>query len=136
MKPIKIPKLSDYHAELWRVFSLYIRQRDADENGIIRCISCGKPMSWRHSDAGHYYSRTFSGIKYHEKNVNAQCKQCNFRQGNAQGYKKGLVAKYGEDVLDHLDLVKHNKSKYTRFELQALTDFYLQKLIDNGWAIR
>lgn len=128
-------KLSSYHKELWRVFSLYIRQRDA-KDGFIRCISCGKRLPWRHCDAGHYHSRVFSGIKYNEKNVNGQCKLCNFQQGNAQGYEKGLVEKYGKGVLEELEVMKHNRSKYTRFELKALIDHYTNLLISNGWEIR
>ncbi len=35
-----------------RIFSEYIRRRDSDENGIGRCISCGKMVHWKEADCG------------------------------------------------------------------------------------
>jgi hypothetical protein len=40
------------------LLSKYIRLRDSDEYGMVRCISCGKRMHWKESDCGHYVSRS------------------------------------------------------------------------------
>lgn len=36
-----------------RIFSEYIRRRDADKDGFVRCISCGRRIRWEDADCGH-----------------------------------------------------------------------------------
>jgi gamma-glutamylcyclotransferase (GGCT)/AIG2-like uncharacterized protein YtfP len=131
----KIPTRKDYKKELWRVFSLFIRQRDADEDGISYCISCGKPGHWRGMDAGHFYSQGgYPGIVFHEKNVNGQCKRCNlYKEGNKQGYTKGLVTKYGEGVLEELDMLKHRTQRLSLADIKLLIAYYKGELRKHGW---
>ncbi len=115
-------------AKLDRIFSIYIRQRDADDNGYIRCISCGKVVYWKDADCGHYVNRANMATRYHEKNCNAQCRRCNrFEEGNMLGYTKGLIRKYGEGILDELDWLRHQTSKMTKFEYETLIKYYKEK---------
>lgn len=48
----------NYKDKLDRIFSEYIRLRDADNNGYIRCISCGKIVFWKDTDM--YFSVVLS----------------------------------------------------------------------------
>jgi len=115
-------------AKLDKVFSLFIRQRDS-KDGVFKCISCGKPKPYRLADNGHYINRANMTTRYDEVNCNAQCSYCNrFREGNAQGYRKGLIKKYGELAVDILEMKKHNTSKISSVELQILIDVYKAKL--------
>lgn len=112
-----------------RIFSEYIRRRDSDQNGYIRCISCGKIVHWKESDCGHYINRKHSSTRYDENNCNAQCRSCNrFDEGNIQGYRKGLIQKYGEYETELLEIKKHNHCKLGQFELNALGAEYRNKL--------
>jgi hypothetical protein len=116
-------------AKLDRIFSEYIRLRDADENGYIRCISCGKLAHWKQADAGHYVNRRHMTLRYDEKNVNSQCRYCNrFCEGNMLGYHAGLIKKYGEGVILYLGLKKHNKCKLGKVEYIALINYYTAKV--------
>ena len=116
-------------AVLDRIFSEYIRRRDADENGYIKCISCGHIVRWENSDAGHYYNRSINSLRYDEKNVNAQCRHCNrFLEGNIQGYRKGLIKKYGSDAVKMLDIKRFNICKLGIFEIEILKKEYKEKL--------
>lgn len=120
---------STLKSKLDRIFSEYIRRRDAGENGYVRCISCGKIVHWEQSDAGHYVNRKHMSLRYDEKNVNAQCRDCNrFNEGNMIGYAKGLIAKYGQGVIDYLDVKRFNACKMTEFELGVLVKEYRDKL--------
>lgn len=40
----------------WVEFSLYIRARDANSHGIVKCCTCEKKMFWKgvECQAGHY----------------------------------------------------------------------------------
>lgn len=111
------------------IFSEYIRRRDADENGYIRCISCGKVVHWKQSDCGHYINRKHNSTRYDEHNCNAQCRTCNrFDEGNIQGYRRGLIKKIGLKATDMLEVKKHNICKMGAFEMEALTKVYKAKL--------
>jgi hypothetical protein len=115
--------------KLDRVFSEFIRLRDASANGYVRCISCGKIGHWKDVDCGHYVNRKHLSTRWHEKNCNAQCRACNrFDEGNMLGYTKGLVKKYGPSVLDELDMLKHQTSKLSDFEGKLLIKHYQDKL--------
>jgi hypothetical protein len=108
---------------LW--FNRYIRLRDKDR----KCISCGiRPVE----HAGHYYSTSqcpHPSMRFHEKNVNGQCCHCNtFNEGNRQGYRTGLIRKYGEQALTELEMCRTlAKNKWTEFEYRALADHYRLK---------
>ena len=112
-----------------RIFSEFIRIRDSDANGVIRCISCGKIVTWKESDCGHYINRKHNSTRYDEKNCNAQCRSCNrFDEGNIQGYRKGLIVKYGEYAVNILEMKKYNTCKMGQMEINALGSEYKLKL--------
>lgn len=115
--------------KLDRVFSEFIRLRDADANGIVRCISCGGFHHWKNADCGHYINRKHLSTRWHEKNCNAQCRACNrFDEGNMLGYTRGLQKKYGSAILNELEVMKHQVSKMSDFEGALLIKHYTEKV--------
>lgn len=117
--------MANLKEKLDRIFSEYIRQRDSDVNGFIRCISCGKIVHWKESDAGHYVNRKHMSLRYDEQNVNAQCRSCNrFDEGNMLGYTQGLIAKYGDHVLQRLEIKKYNICKLSIIAYEQLIKYY------------
>jgi len=116
-------------AKLDKVFSEYVRLRDSDANGFVRCISCGGIHHWKQVDNGHYVNRKHLSTRWHEKNCNGQCRACNrFDEGNMIGYHRGLVKKYGENVIQELDVMRHQTSKLSDFEGQLLINDYQNKV--------
>lgn len=117
------------HAKLWKTFSEYIRKSSADVNGFVRCISCGSIYHWKDVDCGHYISRIHWYTRYSEMNNNPQCKRCNaFLQGNAVGYRQGLIRKYGIDAVCSLEESKNYPASYTRDGLLMRIEEYKRKL--------
>lgn len=113
-------------ADSW--FSKFIRLRDADEDGVIRCISCGKPVHWKQADAGHFIKRQHKATRFNEKNVNAQCKECNWlKQGNDLHYAKGLEEKYGEGIVEELEILGKCTHHLGKFELKCIAEHYKEK---------
>lgn len=85
------------------VFSLYIRLRDSDNNGICKCITCGTPHFWNDGDAGHFMSRDRMATRHNEKNVNFQCIPCNrFKSGKQYEHGIAIDKKYGAGTADML----------------------------------
>jgi hypothetical protein len=105
--------------EAKKVFQKWIRIRDKDK----QCISCGSVSStvW---DGGHYKkAEIYSGVIFHEHNVNIQCGKCNrYLGGNELNYRVGLIAKIGEqEVIELEQLAEATRTrKYTNEELEEI----------------
>lgn len=52
--------------------------RDSDENGVWICISCNRITNWSDFQGGHRYSRGVKWICLDFRNINGQCRSCNF----------------------------------------------------------
>ena len=115
--------------KLDRVFSLWIRQRHADEGGTVECVTCGKLMFWKDSHCGHFVKRGHMATRWHEQNCDTQCVSCNTYQGGRQDdYAKYIIDEYGQDVFDSLMQLKYSAVKHTRDDLQRMIDEYEEKL--------
>lgn len=122
---VKIKKKPDLKAKLDKEFSLFIRLRDCMPNGYFRCISCGEIKPFDQADCGHYINRQHMSTRFDEMNSNAQCRKCNrFMEGNIQGYRNGLIAKYGEQNVLILETKKSKMRKYSDFEYEQLIKYY------------
>jgi len=122
----KVVTVAKLKAKLDIVFKKYIRQRD-QKDGYFTCISCGetKPVSMMH--AGHFYASTFTAVRWDERNVNGQDIRCNvFLHGHLLGYRKGMIAKYGQEVLDELEALHNKPMKLDRFWLEEMIEKYKQ----------
>lgn len=113
-----------------RVFSLFIRHRDS-QNGLFKCISCGEIKDFSQADCGHYINRAIMATRYDEINCNAQCRYCNrFREGNSQGYRQGLINKYGEQAVLMLEAKKNNVCHLSMLDIEILTKLYKDKFAE------
>lgn len=122
---MKTKRPTGLKAKLDKVFSQYIRLRDRMPGGVFRCISCGQIKPIEQADCGHYINRQHMATRFSEMNCNAQCRSCNrFDEGNIQGYRRGLVQKYGEQRVLLLEAQKYETRKYTDFEYEALIKHY------------
>ena len=118
---------------LWKIFSKFIRFRDADERGYCHCISCNKIDNWKKLDAGHYIPKgSDMALKFNEINVNAQCSSCNvYKSGNIIEYRIGLIKKYGEKIVKKLELshqFKTTHKKLNQLEINELWKYYSKKV--------
>jgi hypothetical protein len=117
--------------KLWKAFSEYIRLRDSDENGLIRCITCGRVKPWKECDCGHGIGRQHKATKYHEQNNHAQCKKCNgFEGGMRERYKEEVDKRYGEGTWNKLEVMARGVCKRGQFEIDVLEKYYKQKVKD------
>lgn len=119
----------NYKDKLDRIFSQYIRLRDADMHGYIRCISCGKIVLWKEADNGHFINRKHMSLRFSETNCNAQCRSCNrFDEGNMIGYNLGMIKKYGQQTVDLLIVNKNKVNKISDTEYKILIKHYQQEV--------
>lgn len=106
---LRANSITKLDADLWKLFSKFIRSKDADWKGQAACFTCGKIDDYRAMDAGHYLAKatTNSYLKFYEKNVNPQCVQCNrWLNGNYAVYKEKLIEKYGQGIIGELNSLR------------------------------
>ena len=116
-------------ARLDKVFSQWIRQKDADHRGYVECWTCGKVLHWSRVDAGHFQSRAKFSTRWDEMNVKCQCKGCNgFRSGEQFKFARKLDAVYGEGTAEEIERISNQTRKYSVEELEALVDVYNRRL--------
>jgi hypothetical protein len=113
-------------ADAW--FSKFIRLRDADENGIARCCTCGARKMIQHMDCGHFIKRQHQATRFSEMNCHTQCKNCNsFEQGRNEVYEKFLIKKYGQDKVNLLKSEGTKTVKRTKLDLDYIAVYFKQK---------
>lgn len=126
----KKPSLSALERKLDGIFSEYIRRRDADEGGTVRCVTCPRLLFWRDAHAGHFIKRQHRSVRWDERNVASQCPSDNVFKGGCQDeFAAHIIKKYGHEVFDELMSKKHEVCKYTRDDLERLIADYKAKLL-------
>ena len=112
-------------AVLDRIFSEFIRRRDADANGYVRCYCCGKVLHWKDSQNMHFIPRQHMATRFDEINCHAGCIKCNYyNNGNIEEYAIHLKKDFGADIIERLTLKKQIGRKYSEFEYKELTKYY------------
>lgn len=111
--------------KLDKVFSQYIRLRDAFPNGTFRCISCGKIKPFEQADCGHFHSRRHLSVRFDEDNTSSECRACNrFSADHLIGYRENLIRKIGTKRFRLLEVKAHSTKKWSCFELEQLIKYY------------
>ena len=114
-------------ADKW--FSLYMRLRNATEDGFVICFTCGKIYHYQDTDCGHFISRGNLANRYNERNCKVQCVSCNrFKNGNIKVFEQQLEKKYGKEILAELNNNKKVLKRYTKEDYQEIIDIYKSKV--------
>ena len=129
MKPKKPKTVSKLKKELDALFSRYIRQKYANESGLVECFTCKCVKHWKEMQNGHYIPRSFSSTRYDEKNNHPQCPACNiFGGGKYDVYAVELEKKYGQGILQELAEKKKIRKQFKPYELEALISNYKERV--------
>lgn len=103
---------SQLKKELDRVFSIYIRQKYADDNGMVACYTCGKVMHWKKIQNGHFLSRQYLATRWDENNCRPQCVGCNiYGNGKPLDFEERLKKELGDDFVEKMKLSRHQSLK-------------------------
>lgn len=115
-KPPKKVKTGTLKNKLDSAFQEMIRHRDLE----IACISCQKN---RVSQAGHFMRRELLATRWHPKNVNGQCANCNcWLHGNLLEYQEKLDEKFGTGTALSLRELSRTSWKPSREALESLIE--------------
>src|SRR5215831_11907532 len=62
----KEDNLSELIKECDALFSKYIRLKNADKNGMVKCYTCSDKKRWQEQQCGHYISRYNMFLRFDE----------------------------------------------------------------------
>lgn len=106
---------------------------------VVKCCTCPRVGNWFYSmQAGHFIPKGKggqSGVAFDERNVHAQCKDCNgFHQGKALEYLDYMMEEYGYEVVQELRKLDKIIRKRGPTELMSYANLYkgmYQGLLDS-----
>ncbi len=97
------PTITKLKKKLDALVSEFVRRRGADDQGMSKCVSCGRVEAWSALQNGHYVSRSHLNTRWDLRNCHVQCVACNvFKNGNYPAYTLYLLDCYGEKWLQKL----------------------------------
>lgn len=103
------------------LFSEVIRLRDADNNGIVTCITCGDKLHWTEAQCGHYVLRGNMSTRWNLKNSHGQCGLCNStHDGMAEEHAQAIDRKYGPGTADQLEKLGRTEVHFSEPELESM----------------
>lgn len=116
--------------KLDKVFSEYIRRRDADEYGRVKCCTCDTVSHWAEMDCGHWLMRSKMGTRFDERNCHAQCRICNRHlDGEWVKHHDYIKARYdGEETISELGIESLGLRKWMQYEIDEMVKEYKLKL--------
>lgn len=125
----KTKKAAKALADRW--FSKYVRKRDADKYGVVKCCITGERFHWKNLDAGHFMSRRHESTRYDEHNTGPQSRFSNrFNQGDQYLFGKYLDKRYGEGTSERMMLKSRMTCIRNRYDYEQIAEEYKNKFND------
>tara|TARA_R100001594_G_scaffold142238_1_gene188966 strand:+ start:183 stop:590 length:408 start_codon:yes stop_codon:yes gene_type:complete len=117
--------ISKLKKELDKWFSLYIRLRNATDEGMVQCFTSGRAYHYKQIHAGHFMSRRHLATRWCEINVQPQSPADNlFGQGEQYKFGLNLDIKYGEGTAEELQYKARQTVKLSRVDYEDEISYY------------
>ena len=117
--------------ELTALFNYYIKLKEVNHQGYIKCFTCDKVCHISNIDAGHFQGSKKSTVRWDEMNVKPQCRQCNnTNNGMRQEFANRLDLKYGCGTAKRLMQKANKASQFKSAELRQKIEYYKSKILD------
>ena len=111
--------------ELDKWFSLFIRLREATNEGMVQCITSGRLYHYKKIHAGHFMSRRHMSTRWCEMNVAPQSAADNlFGQGEQYKFGLALDHKYGDGTAEELQIKSRQICKMSRADYEEKISYY------------
>ena len=125
----KKPTLRSLKAKCWKLFSEYIRRKDADAGGTERCYTCGETKFWKELHAGHGIPGRHNAVLFDAEIVRPQCPVCNVWKGGCYHiFTTKLIKEHGLAWWDKKLEGSRQVVKYTRVDLEEMIEDLKRKL--------
>nr|WP_321263258.1 recombination protein NinG [uncultured Sphaerochaeta sp.] len=107
----------NYRNKAISAFCKLRRLQEADYNGMVRCVTCGRPVKWNECDGGHFIDRRHRGTELEPDNVWPQCVVCNrFLSGDKEMYREVLDNRLGKERVEQLEAMAEGDHIHKDYE--------------------
>lgn len=127
---IETESIQNLIADLDVVMSHYIRNKYANEKGIVKCFTCPKELHISEMTNGHYISRSHYGLRFLPENLRPQCYHCNSKHETDTEPFRQALEKENKGISEYLERLAREVYKPTKDELKQLLIEYRYKLND------
>ena len=122
-------------------FSIYCRAMWAQEDGGVRCCTCGAWKRWKMPDGsmhcGHWQLRGYGATRFDFHNVGPQCVVCNrWKEGEKAKMETWLTKTYGAAEVERIRIAANTQRNLDDFELAAISSHFKKeadKIIKQKW---
>jgi len=126
---IKKPTLKSLKKRAWKMFSEFVRRRDADKDGFVSCFTCGERMLWKESHAGHAIPGRHNAVLLDPDIVKPQCPRDNvFLGGRLHVFATRLIKERGLEWWEEKLSNSRKAVKFSRSDLENTINLYKKKL--------
>lgn len=125
----KSESVSVLKKKLDEVYSLYIRNKYADSDGLVECYTCEVKKPVKEMQNGHFYSRAKNSTRWEDDNCRPQCYSCNVaKKGNYIVYTEKMQQELGEEKYQALKDLANSTFQVKSLWLQEQIAFYKKLL--------
>lgn len=125
----KKPTLKGLKNKCWRLFSEYIRRKDADAGGTEHCYTCEALAHWKELQCGHGIGGRHNAVLFDEEICRPQCVRCNvFMRGQYPIFTAKLIRENGLEWFERKLEQARQVVKLTRADFEEMIQTYKQKL--------
>jgi hypothetical protein len=121
--------ISQLTKKLDTYFSLYVRLKNSNEHGMVKCFTCDGVHHYKAIQNGHFQSRRFMSTRFSEINCAPQCYACNVGMSGMQyEFGKRIDKLHGEGAADHTVKKAKEVRKFTTEEMLEMIEYYKSKV--------
>lgn len=114
------------------VTSQYIRQKYADPQGIVKCVTCDSKLHWKESHCAHFMERANKATRWLEENLHPACPSCNIfrKEYHKREYTLYIIDMYGREKIDEFKSLARQvlSASQVRFLAEEAIDYYSAQL--------
>lgn len=126
---MKKKSLKSLKARAWKLFSEWVRRKDADQGGTERCYTCEAPFFWKELHCGHAIGGRHNAVLLDPEICRPQCVRCNiFKRGEYPIFTTKLIKENGMAWWEKKLKASRLTVKYTRGDFETIIEDYKQKL--------
>lgn len=114
--------------ELDAVFSLVVRLKDSNSDGMNNCYTCDDRLHYKNLQNGHCPSRSEMATRFLLEACRPQCHKCNSLHETKPEIFRDRLEKETPGILEYLDGLAHSIVKYSVSDLKEMLIQYRERL--------
>lgn len=133
----KLPSLTSLITKADNLTSRYIRQKYADEHGMVKCCSCETVLHWKGMHCAHWVGRSAKAVRWDERNLAPACPACNVyrKEAHSREYTLFQLDRYGREGIEEIkaDSRKVLRGTEVRMLAEEAIEYYSTQLKGLKW---